>query len=55
MKFIVDELPKKPNDCPFTFPIWRAIEAYGCNIDHCACVDTTQCSYLITLDDYLNK
>ena len=54
MKFIVDELPEKPNDCPFTFPINRAIKAYGCSLDHCACPDTAHCDHLITIEDYLD-
>ena len=45
MKIVVDEIPKTPKECFFS---WYNCE-YGqiCNFKSCLCTDTKECSCLI--------
>lgn len=48
MKIIVDELPKEPNDCPYSKIV---TEAY-CSRSGYVCKDTKQCKFLKPISDY---
>lgn len=50
MKFIVDEIPKKPTDCLFSY---YSCECMSCKIDgeRCALESNYECEYLKKVGD----